>query len=254
MKRRVAPKETTTDYDVRSPAIRTVLTVASTLVAVSALAALVLGASILTRDTREATSQIDLTGVAQLVVTSEDANIEVVEGEPDLLTVTSSITSGLRRTSYQIGRRGEDIKIVSECQAWLNPGCGVGTTLRVPPGLPLVVRTSNGDIRATSISRGVLTVSSTAGDIDATGLAVDEFSAETTAGSIAADFAEQPFAFKATTSSGDVRALIPKGKRSYGVRTRTDSGNVQSTVDSDPDGDGFVRVRTGSGDIRLTTS
>lgn len=254
MKRRAEPAtETIADYDVRSPAVRTVLTVVSTLVAVSALAALVLGVSILTRDTRVATSQVDLGEVNRLVINSTDADIQIVEGEPDLLTITSSVTSGLRKTDYQVGRRGDEIKIVSQCQKWLNPGCGVTTTLQVPPGLPLVIGTTAGDIRATSISKGVLTVSTTTGNITATGLGVDEFSAETTTGLIGADFAQQPFGFKATTTTGDVRATIPSGDRSYGVTTTTKSGRVQSDLTSDPDGDGLVRVITGSGNIVLTT-
>ncbi|MGA8852247.1 MAG: DUF4097 family beta strand repeat-containing protein [Aeromicrobium sp.] len=254
MKRRAEPVETVADYDVRSPAVRTVITVASTLVAVSALAAMVLGASILTRDTRVATSQVDLGEVAQLVVTATDADIRIVEGDPDLLTITSSITSGLRKTDYQVGRRDDEIKIVSVCQAWLNPGCGVATTLQVPPGLPLVIRTTDGNVRAVSISKGVLTVSTTSGDVKATGLGVDEFQVETAMGGIEADFATQPFGFKATTSSGNVRAMIPSGDRSYGVTTKTGSGQVRSQLTSDSDGDGFVRVTTGSGDITLTTS
>lgn len=255
MKRRsAAPAETVADYDVRSPAVRTIVTVASTLVAVTAIGGLVLGASILTRDTRVATSQVDLGEIAELKITATDADIRIVEGEPDVLTITSQVTSGLRKTDYQLGRRGDEIKIATMCQRWLNPGCGVSTTLAVPPGLPLVIRTSAGDVEASSISEGVLTVSSTSGDIRATGLGVDEFSAETTAGDIGADFASQPFAFKATTTSGDVRALIPTGDRTYDVMTKTDSGNVESDIESDAEGDGFVRATTSSGDIRLTTS
>jgi hypothetical protein len=254
VKRRAEQTENVADYDVRSPAIRTVITVASTLVAVSAVAALVLGASILTRDTRVATSQVDLGGVAVLTVIATDADVRIVEGEPDLLTLTASITSGLRKTDYQVGRRGDEIKIVSECQTWLNPGCGVAATLKVPPGIPLIIRTTTGDIRANSISEGVLTVSATTGNIRATGLGVDEFSAETTGGSIGADFSTQPFAFKATTSSGDVRALIPSGDRTYDVMTETISGSVDSELTSDSSGDGFVRVTTGRGNIKLLTN
>ena len=76
------PAETVADYDVRSPAVRTIITVASTLVAVTVLGALVLGASILTRDTRVATSQVDMGGATQLVVTTTNANIRIGVGEP----------------------------------------------------------------------------------------------------------------------------------------------------------------------------
>lgn len=249
-----APEETVADYDVRSPAVRTILTVVGTLVAVAAVGAVVLGLSVLLKDTRVATSQIDVGSNAQLVINATSADIEIVEGEPDLLTVTSSVTSGLRTTDYQLGRKGDEIKIVSNCQTWLNPGCGVRTRLQVPPGLPLVVRTTTGDVRATAISEGVLTVRTTTGDVTADKLGVDEFSAQTTRGSVDAAFAQQPFAFKATTTTGPVTAEIPSGDRTYAVTTTTRSGNVASQLQSDDDGRGFVRVTTRSGDIRLTTS
>lgn len=251
MKRRADPVETVADYDVRSPAVRTVLTVASTLVAVSAIAALVLGASVLTRDTRVATSQVDVGENAELRITATDADLRIVEGDPDLLTITSSVTSGLRKTDYQVGRRGDEIRIVSACQEWLNPGCGVSTTLQVPPGLPLVITTTSGSVRASAISKSVLTVNTVSGDVSGSGLGVDEFAVQTTSGAISADFAEQPFGFKAATTSGNVRASFPDGDRTYAVTAQSETGRVRSDLVSDPDGDGLVRVTTRSGDVTI---
>lgn len=242
------------DYDVRSPAARTVVTVVGTLVGVAVIAGAVLGLSLLAKDTRVATSQVDVGESAQLSVVATDADLRIIEGEDDLLVITSSVTSGLRKTDYQLGRRGDEIRIVSGCQEWLNPGCGVQVTLEVPPGLPLVVTTTAGDVEATAISRGVLTVGSTTGDISATDLGVDEFSASTSSGTVSATFAEQPFAFKATTTEGAVRAQIPTGDRSYDVMTQSESGRIRSDLDSSADGGGFVRVTTGTGDITLSTS
>lgn len=254
VKRRADPaQETIADYDVRSPAARTVLTVVGTIAGVVLIAGLVVGLSLLLRDTRVATSQVDVSDSAQLTIVATDANLTLVEGEPDVLTIRSSVTSGLRRTDYQLGRRGDEIRIVSGCQTWLSPGCGVDTTLEVPPGLPVVVQTTAGDVRATAITEGVLTVSSTTGDISASDLTVDEFSAATGSGTVRADFAAQPFAFKATTAAGDVRASIPTGDITYDVMTETESGRVDSGLVSESGGGGFVRVTTVSGDIALTS-
>jgi len=252
--RRVATSETVADYDVRSPAVRTIATVLGTVVTVAAIGALVFGLSIVLKDSRVATSQVDVGQNANLIINATTADLEIVEGEPDLLTITSTVTSGLRKTDYQLGRKGDEIKIVSNCQRWLNPGCGVKTRLEVPPGLPLRVRTTTGEIRVRSISKGVLTVRSASGDVMATGLEVDEFEATTTDGNVSAVFSRQPFAFKATTGSGDVSATVPAGKRTYIVTAKTGSGNVSSALDSDPEGEGFVRVTTRSGDIRLISS
>ncbi len=252
VKRRSEPvEETIADYDVRSPAMRTVLTVFGTLAGVVAIAGIVLGLSLLAKDTRVVTSEVDVSESAQLRFVGTGANLHVVEGEDDLLVITSSVTSGLRKTDYQLGRRGDEIRIISGCQEWLNPGCGVDVTLKVPPGLPLEIVTTTGDVDATAISQGVLTVGSTSGDITATDLGVDEFSASTSSGAVSADFAEQPFAFKATTTEGAVDAVIPTGDRTYDVMTSSDSGRISSDLDSAADGDGFVRVTTTSGDITL---
>lgn len=245
------PDETIADYDVRSPASRTLLTVIGTLVVVGALIGAVLGTSILMRETRVVTSVIDVGDSAQLVITASSADITLVEGDDDVVEVTSRVTSGIRKTDYQLGRRGDEIKVISGCQSWLSPGCGVSMTLAVPKGLPVVIETDSGDITADTIAQGVLTVSSASGDIEARDLDVDEFSAENGSGDVWATFAAQPFAFKASTSSGDIEATIPGGKRTYAVSVKSKSGEVSNGISSDEDGQGFIRVTSDSGDITL---
>jgi hypothetical protein len=247
------PEEMIADYDVRSPASRTFLTVIGTLLTVALLVGLVLGASILMRGTRVTTSVVDLGDSAQLFVKATSADIRVVEGGQGVVKVTSRVTSGLRKTDFQLGRRGDEIKVVSGCQSWLSPGCGVALTLHVPKGLPVVIETTSGDVRADSISQGVLTVSSTSGDITGGALGVDEFSAQSSSGDISASFARQPFAFKADTEDGDVTATVPTGERTYAVTATSKSGDVSSRIDSDKEGAGFIRATSGSGDITLNT-
>jgi len=251
-KRRLDVAETVADYDVRSPAARTIATVVGTVLVVAVLAVLVLGLSILKRDSRVATSQVDVGTNANLIIDATTAQIEIVEGEPDLLTITSTVTSGLRQTDYQVGRKGDEIKIVSRCQTWLNPGCGVKTQLAVPPGLPLRVKTTTGDIEVKAMSQGLLTVETTTGNVTARDLQVDEFEATSISGQIVANFSEQPLGFKATTDSGDVTASFAAGDRTYALSVESESGDIQSELSNDAEGDGFIRVRTGSGDVRLT--
>lgn len=245
------PDETIADYDVRSPASRTLLTVLGTLVTVGIVIGGVLGASLLMRDTRVSTSVIDLGDSAQLRLDATSADIRIVEGDPHVVKVTARVTSGLRKTTFEMGRRGDEIKVASGCQTWLSPGCGVSLTIEVPKGLPLVINTGSGDITAESIGKGVLTVSSNSGDIRATKLAVDEFSAESGSGDIRAEFAKQPFGVKAITSSGDIKAVVPLGKRTYVVTMKSKSGDASSDIDSDADGAGFIVATSSSGDISL---
>ena len=135
-------EETVADYDVRSPASRTLLTVISTIVTVLLLGGFVVGASFVKRDTRVATADVELGELSQLVINAGSANVRLVEGEEGMVRIRSRITSGLQKTDYQLGRRGNEIKIVSSCKTWLSPGCGVSTTLEVPKGMPIVVKST----------------------------------------------------------------------------------------------------------------
>lgn len=244
-------KETVADYDVRSPASRTLLTVIGTIMTVLLLGGLVLGASLIKRETRVATADVELGESAQLVIDAGAADVRLVEGDDNVVRIRARITSGLRKTDYQLGRRGDEIKIVSACQTWLTPGCGVSATLEVPKGFPIVVKTTAGDVKADSLVEGVLTVTSGSGDIAVMGLKVDEFSADTGSGDISATFATQPFGVKATTRSGDIRATVPAGKRTYVVVVSSKSGDVSNSLTGDERGEGFIRATTGSGNIAL---
>lgn len=246
-------EEIVADYDIRSPASRTLLTVLGTLLVFGVLIGAVLGVSLLMRDTEVSTSIIDLGSSAQIVVNATSANIHVVEGGSDVVKVTSRITSGIRTTDYEIGRKGDELKIISGCQSLISPGCGVSVTLEVPKGLPVVINTTSGDVSADGISQGVLTVSSGSGDVTGSKLGVDEFSAETGSGDIDATFADQPFAVKAISDSGDVAATLPAGKRTYNVLAKSRSGDVSSKIASDPKGVGFVVATSKSGDIKLSS-
>jgi len=252
-------EETVADYDVRSPASRTLLTVIGTILTVLLLGGFVLGASLIQRDTRVTTADVELGDVSQLVINAGAANVRLVEGEEGMVRIRARITSGLRKTDYQLGRRGNEIKIVSGCQTWLSPGCGVSATLEVPKGLPVVVKTTSGNVKADSLSEGVLTVASASGDVTVSDLKVDEFSADTGSGDISATFATQPFGLKANTSTGDIRATVPAGKRKYAVVVSSKSGHIANSLEGDvasslsagDAGGGFVRATTDSGDISL---
>ncbi|QGG40751.1 DUF4097 family beta strand repeat-containing protein [Aeromicrobium yanjiei] len=244
-------QEVIADYDVRSPASRTLLTVIGTIVFVLVAGGLVLGASVLMRDTKVSTSVVEIGESAQIVVDAGSADVRIVQGKPDVVHVEARVTSGLRKTDYEIGRLGDDIRIASGCQAWFNPGCGVETTIEIPKGFPVVVKTSSGDVVADTIEEGVLTVRTGSGNISGTALDVDELAADTVTGDISADFRTQPFALKASTRSGDISASIPQGDRTYGVEATSRSGKVSSKIASDEDGKGFIRATTRSGDISL---
>ncbi|MCD9197194.1 DUF4097 family beta strand repeat-containing protein [Aeromicrobium wangtongii] len=249
-----AGEELVADYDVRSPASRTLLTVVGTILAVAVVGGLVLGVSLLKRGTTTSTTDIALDDPAQIVIDAGSADVRLVQGSPGIVRVRADVTSGLRKTDFQVGRRGDVIKLVAGCQEWLNPGCGVEATLELPKGFPVVVRTTTGDVAVRDIAAGVLKVQSADGDFTGLGLKLDELDVTTTSGDISAAFAKQPYGVKMTSRSGDVSATMIDGKRTYAVTTESRSGDVSSGLESDDKGEGFVRARTGSGDISLAMS
>jgi hypothetical protein len=248
----VTDEEVVADYDVRSPASRTLLTVVGTILVVTVLSGLVLGISILKRSTSVSTSDIQLGQSTQIDIDAGASDLRIVQGDADIVRVKAKITSGLRKTEFRIGRRGDQIKIVAGCKAWLNPGCGVDTTLELPKGFPVVVRTTSGDISVSDLAEGVLTIESGSGDVTGKGLRLDELDVRTGSGDIAATFAKQPYGFKATSRDGDIRAVLGEGKRKYAVSATSDSGTVKSAIDSKRGGSGFIRAKTDTGDIALS--
>lgn len=236
----------------RSPLARTLITVLITVVVAAVLIGLVLAVSLMMRETRTATSQVDASDVPQVAVRATNADVRVVEGSGDDIRIRAEVTSGLLSTDYELRRRGTEIEVVSGCLRWVNPGCGVQVVVEVPAALPVEITTVRGDIGVDGLVDRVLTVSSATGNITARGLDVDELDATTGSGSVTAVFEGQPFAVKATTRSGDVSLTLPDGDLGYQVQAVSDDGEVTQDLAADDEGEGFVRVRSESGDLVLT--
>lgn len=240
------------EYDVRSPMQRTLLVVAATVAVVLVLGGVVAVIAHLMRDTRTEHVTIDLSEVAQVRLESGAADLLLQPTDGAELEITATITDGLVKSGYELGRRGDTIVINGGCRSFLVPGCGIEVTIGVPSGFPVVVDTLTGDVAITELD-GVVTVNSKSGDIEARRVSVVELSAFTTTGDVDVEFADQPYGFKARTTSGAVEALIPDGDITYNVSTTTQSGDIDSSIEHDDEGEGFITVETTSGDIALTS-
>lgn len=241
------------EYDVRSPLTRTILTVVGTVIALAVAAGVAVGVSFASTSERTEATTIDTTELSSLRIAAGVADVRVRPTTGSTLEVSAEISEGLLDTDYAV-RRSDDGEIVisSSCRPWLVPGCGVEVELGVPEGLPLEVRTTSGSIELDAVG-GVVVARSGSGDIAATDLTAVDLDLLTTSGDIEAAFATQPAGVKARTSSGDVALDLPAGETRYAVRADTDSGTVESDVEDDPAGTGFVTVETASGDIDLST-
>jgi hypothetical protein len=237
--------------DDRPPWVRTLLTVVITIVVVGVIAGVVAVVSLASSSTRTAANRLDVGDDPQLVIRSTDADVRLIEGTSTDVVIRAKVTSGLRKTKYELRRRGDEIAIVGSCLEWLSPGCGVVVSVAVPKKMPVLVATDSADVVADGLRDRVVTIATGSGDIRGQKLDLQEFSARTGAGDIVADFAAQPFAFKARTASGDITARLPEGDIGYAVTVRSASGDVRSALKSVPDGKGIVRVVSDSGDIVL---
>jgi hypothetical protein len=237
--------------DERPPSVRTLVTVLATIGIVAVVIGVVAVASFASGSTRTAANRLDVGDEPQLAIRSTDADVRLVEGTSSDIVIRATVKSGLLETGYELRRRGHEIEVVGTCMNWLSPGCGVVVTVAVPAKLPVLVATDSADVTANALRDRVVTIATGSGDISGSGLRVQEFSARARAGDITANFAEQPFALKARTQSGDIFARLPVGQIEYAVKVESRTGDVKTVLESVPDGKGIVQVVSDSGDIHL---
>lgn len=238
--------------DDRPPSVRTLVTVLVTIGIVAVVIGGLAAASLASGSTRTAANRLDVGDDPQLAIRSTDADVRLVEGTSSDIVIRAKVTSGLIETGYELRRRGHEVEVVGSCMGWFSPGCGVVVTVAVPAKLPVLVATDSADVSASSLRDRVVTIATGSGDIRGSGLRVQEFSARTDSGDIEANFAEQPFALKARTKSGDIFARIPTGEIEYAVSVESRTGDARSGLESVPDGKGIVQVVSDSGDVHLS--
>ncbi|MFI5427740.1 hypothetical protein ACHMWU_14305 [Aeromicrobium sp. UC242_57] len=73
---------------------------------------------------------------AQIVVDAGASDLRLVQGDPDVIKITSRITSGLRATDFELGQRGEEIKIVRGVPDLAQSGVRRRDDLGDPSGIP----------------------------------------------------------------------------------------------------------------------
>jgi hypothetical protein len=241
------------EYEPQSPLSIAIRIVGSALAAV-AVVAVVVGIGLRVRDTHTAITHIAVGEGSQLAFRSSNSDVRIVDGKGDDIVIKARVTDGLRATTYELLRRGDnEFSIVGRCIQWLSPGCGASVTIAVPAGYPLLIATGSGDVTVEGLNDRVVTVATGSGDVKGTRLTVQELSVNTDGGDVAASFRKQPYALKVTTEEGDIQADMPKGKITYLTNVRSTSGSISSTLTSDRNGSGLIRLLSDEGDIRVRT-
>jgi DUF4097 and DUF4098 domain-containing protein YvlB len=181
---------------------------------------------------------------------------------------------------------GDHVTVRGDCHFVVFGSCGASFVVHVPQGIPVRVKTSSGDVRASGLSGPVnLQVSSgdvdvtalsggttahvSSGDISATGLSgrvvLESSSGDVTSSALTAGFVEAhassgdvdvdlasvPKGVDASSSSGDVMISLPHGSEAYDAQVDTSSGDHVVGVRTDPEAGRRLRAVTSSGDVTI---
>lgn len=156
--------------------------------------------------------------------------------------------SGLREPEHDVVESTDRLVVTSECTGWLPSLCRGSLEVHLPADTELVVRTSNGEIRAAGIrgdadletSNGAVIVGDLGGDVRA----------ETSNGQISA--ADLRGSLTAETSNGEIDVARVQGD----VRVSTSNGSVWiGAVDGNvqaSSSNGDITVRGGTDPVALT--
>ncbi len=113
---------------------------------------------------------------------------------------------------------------------------------------PVRVQSGSGDIEVYDVAQPVV-LRASSGNITASRLG-GEVNAEASSGNVSVEL-DRPASARVHASSGDVDLTVPAG--AYQVRSKAGSGQVELGVTHDPSAALVLDVRTGSGDITVTS-
>jgi hypothetical protein len=181
---------------------------------------------------------------------------------------------------------GDHVTVRGDCRLVVFGSCGASFVVHVPQGMPVRVKASTGDVRASGLSgpvnlqvasgdvdvtalSGGTTAYVSSGDISATGLSgrvvLETSSGDVTSSALTAGFVEAhassgdvdvdlgsvPKGVNASSSSGDVTISVPRGREAYDAQVDTSSGSHHIGVHMDSNAERRLRAVTSSGDVTI---
>jgi hypothetical protein len=188
-------------------------------------------------------------------------------GADDTITVTTHVSTGLRKTGHSQRVEGDRLLLDATCPSFLSSFCEVIYTVETPPGVDVLVRSElgvtvegiDGDVDVTSdqggveLSRigGTLRADSDQGTVRGSGLRSPDVEATTDQGGVALRFDAEPERVVADSDQGDVEVVVPDGEAFYRLDTDTDQGRVVRDIRTDPSSDRSITASTDQGDVIL---
>ena len=195
-------------------------------------------------------------------------DVEVVGADTDTIELTSRISRGLFETQHAERIDGDRLVLTVDCPWVVNHFCGVDQQLVIPAHLAVEIVSHDGDTEVADVD-GPVDIFSEDGRVDlarlggpleldlrhgsAEGTQISSSEATTTSefGRVRLSFIEAPDLVTVHAKFGDVEILVPDDGTFYAVTSRTDFGDTDNQLRSDPAADARMDIRAEFGSVRL---
>jgi len=202
---------------------------------VGAIAAIALGGfavvAVLDYSTQARTDSF--VGVESIVVDLDAGGITLQGSNGAEVVVNTTLHSSVIGSPDLDQRLTNGVLTITGSCSGLRMNCGVDQVIAVPPGVPVAVRLN-------------------AGDITANGLDVPQFQSQTGSGRVTASFVRPPDLVDIRIDTGELLANLPD--TGYRVDARTSTGRTDIELHEQPDAQQLIRVRIGTGNIKLASN
>src|SRR3954447_4537968 len=179
------------------------------------------------------------------------ANLQIVGGASQSslqVSHTDRFAFGHQAEAQRIVKGGT-LELRSRCPAALLGSCSSAYRLRVPDNVPVMVKTTSGDVSSSGY-RGSATVDTASGNVDFDGWCGFNLQVRADVGDVRAVAACTPQRLQLRSRAGSVQALVPPGR--YRVDAESDEGkrSVRGVTTGD-DAPFQVQALSTTGDVRV---
>ncbi|MFC7013905.1 DUF4097 family beta strand repeat-containing protein [Streptomyces viridiviolaceus] len=190
--------------------------------------------------------------VTSLRIRTNGGNVEVVAASSSGVSVTERVeyADEKPRTEHSV-RKGELSLSATGCARSDASEYSVDYTVAVPRGAIVSVETGGGDISVRGLS-GVMEADTGGGNVRIRQSAMKKLSAHTGGGNLDTSFTAAPGQVEAESEGGNITVRLPEG--TYAVDARTDGGDREVGIASDPSSAHKVKAYSGGGNITVGTA
>ena len=210
---------------------------------------------------------IDADGVDGLEVRLADSDVEVVGADVAEVTISGSVTSGLRRSDFRAVRSDDLVLVTMSCGRWQAfHDCSADLRIEVPRDLAVTIDTPNSeltlrdlggrvDAASTNSSMSVAGLSgptrlrATNASVEALGLRARDVDIETSNDDVRAEFVVAPDTVVIRSTNAAATVVVPDTDDFYRLQLSTSNAETTADVRSDPDSERTLQIRTSNDDI-----